>query len=88
MGPEEVVEGTVRAVTVHGVFVDFEDGATGLLHVKQMSKGIAESRDAVFLVNGRKKARGGAIIPPCIGLISLLNLPPYLRLHVYRWGTL
>ena len=53
MGPEDVVEGAVRAVTVYGVFVDFLDGATGLLHSSHIPKGRAESHEALFLVHGR-----------------------------------
>lgn len=57
MTPEEVLDGTVRTVTAYGAFVDFEDGATGLVHVSQMAEGRVESPADVVTVGDAVKVR-------------------------------
>lgn len=39
----QVFEATVRTVTAYGAFVDFEDGATGLVHISQLAEGRTEN---------------------------------------------
>jgi small subunit ribosomal protein S1 len=43
----QLVEGTIASIKPFGLFVDFE-GATGLLHINQISKNYISSLDALF----------------------------------------
>lgn len=51
----DLIEGTVASVKPFGVFIDF-DGASGLLHIKQVSKSYVSALGDVFAVGDPVKA--------------------------------
>lgn len=52
----ELIEGTVASLKPFGAFVDFDGGASGLLHIKQISKSYVSALGDVFKVGDPIKA--------------------------------
>ena len=52
----ELIEGTVASLKPFGAFIDFDGGASGLLHIKQISKSYVSALGDVFQVGDPIKA--------------------------------